>query len=60
VDRLAEENARQQALSVLRDSPALKADVTRGTARLVYAMYDMETGTVRFFNLDGNPDRVRE
>ena len=50
VDRLAEENARQQALTVLRDSPALKAAVGRGVARLVYGVYDMETGAVEFFD----------
>lgn len=54
VDRLAEENARQQALAVLRESPALKAAVDRGLARLVYGLYDMETGAVKFFDLDGD------
>lgn len=53
VDHLAEENAKQQAISVLRDSPALKAAVNRGVARLVYGIYDMETGAVEFFNIDG-------
>jgi hypothetical protein len=33
----------------------LKAAVDGGAARLVYALYDMETGAVEFFNLDGNP-----
>ncbi len=55
VDRLAEENAKQQALTVLRDSPFLKAAVGRGEARLVYGLYDMETGVVEFFNLGGTP-----
>jgi carbonic anhydrase len=54
VDRLARENARQQALAVLRDSPFLKAAVGRGEARLVYAVYDMETGEVEFFDLGGS------
>jgi len=53
VNRMAEENARQQALSVLRDSPALKAAVGRGDARLVYGLYDLETGAVAFFEFDG-------
>jgi hypothetical protein len=51
VDRLALENARQQALGVLRDSPALKTAVNRGEARMVYAIYDMETGAVEFFGI---------
>jgi carbonic anhydrase len=55
VNHLAEENAKQQALGVLRDSPALKAAVGRGEARLVYGLYDMETGVVELFDLDGDP-----
>lgn len=55
VDRLAQENAKQQALTVLRDSPPLKAAVGRGEARLVYGLYDMETGAVEFFDLVGSP-----
>lgn len=51
IDRLAKENARQQALTVLRDSPALNAAVGKGVARLMYGIYDMETGAVEFFNL---------
>ena len=51
VNRLAEENAKQQALTVLRDSLALKAAVERGMARMVYGIYDMETGSVEFFEL---------
>lgn len=53
VDRLSEENAKQQALTVLRDSPPLREAVARGTARLVYGIYDMETGSVMFFSLGG-------
>jgi SulP family sulfate permease len=55
VDRLAKENARQQALTLLREDAVLKAAVDEGTARLVYALYDMETGAVEFFDLAGNP-----
>jgi carbonic anhydrase len=54
VNRLAEENARQQALGVVRDSPTLKAAVRRSEARLEHGLYDMETGAVVFFNIDGN------
>ena len=53
VDRLAAENARQQALAVLRESPFVKAAVDRGEARVVYGVYDMETGAVEFFDLGG-------
>jgi len=51
VDRLAEENAKQQALTVLRESHPLKAAVGRGEVQLVYGIYDMETGVVEFFDL---------
>jgi carbonic anhydrase len=54
VDRLAAENARQQALTVLRDSPAIKAAVGRGATRLLYAVYDMETGAVEFSDPGGD------
>jgi SulP family sulfate permease len=55
VDRLAKENARQQALTLLREDAVLKAAVDAGSARLVYALYDMETGAVEFFDFAGNP-----
>ncbi|HUE69868.1 MAG TPA: carbonic anhydrase [Pirellulaceae bacterium] len=51
VNRLAEENAKQQALTILHDSHAIKAAVDRGVARMVYGIYDMETGSVEFFDL---------
>ena len=51
VNRLAEENAKQQALAVLRDSHALKAAVDRGMVRMVYGIYDMEIGAVEFFDI---------
>jgi carbonic anhydrase len=51
VNRLAQENAKQQALTVLRDSQPLKTAVDRGEVRLVYGLYDMETGAVAFFDL---------
>jgi carbonic anhydrase len=55
VDRLAEENAKQQALALLQEDAVLKAAVDGGAARLVYALYDMETGAVEFFDFAGNP-----
>lgn len=51
VNRLAAENAKQQAFTVLRDSHAVKAAMDRGIARMVYGIYDMESGAVKFFNL---------
>lgn len=51
VNRLSQENAKQQAFTVLRDSPTLKAAIDRGAARLEYAIYDMETGAVEFFDI---------
>lgn len=54
VDRLARENAKQQALNVLRDSHVLNAAVSQGNVRLIYGIYDMETGGVEFFELSGS------
>ena len=54
VDRLAEENAKQQALAVLRESPLLRTAVQSGGVRLMYGIYDMETGAVTFFNCDSS------
>ncbi|MCE9552063.1 MAG: carbonic anhydrase [Planctomycetes bacterium] len=54
VDRLVEENARQQALAVVRDSPALRTAIKSGGVRLMYGIYDMETGVVKFFNFDSS------
>jgi carbonic anhydrase len=53
LNRLSRENARQQALSLVRDSRVLKAAVDGGAARLLYGLYDMETGAVEFFELKG-------
>lgn len=51
VNRLAEENAKQQALAVLRDSPLVRTAVDRGEVRLLYGLYDMKMGVVQFFSL---------
>lgn len=54
VNRLSRENAREQALSIERDSPPVKAALDRGTCRLLYGIYDMETGEVEFHPLRGS------
>lgn len=46
VNRMAQENARQQALSLPREIPALKEAMQRGAVKLLYGLYDMETGQV--------------
>ncbi len=51
VNRLSEENARQQALTMLRESTVLKESLLSGNARILYALYDMESGEVQFFPL---------
>ena len=51
LDRLSKENARQQALLLRRDSAPLRKAVERGECRLMYGMYDMESGAAEFFNL---------
>lgn len=51
LDQLSTENARQQALSLLHDSPIIKAAVDHHETRLMYAIYDMESGAVEFFDV---------
>jgi carbonic anhydrase len=48
--RLGKENARQQALTLMRDSPVLRTAVEEGSADLMSGIYDMETGEVEFFH----------
>ena len=50
LDRVSKENARQQALRLRRESRTLKTAVDKGEARLLCAIYDMETGSVEFFD----------
>ena len=50
LNALCKENARQQALALLRDSRVLKTAVDKGKARLLCGIYDMETGSVEFFD----------
>jgi hypothetical protein len=49
INLLSKENARQQAMALLQESHALKTAVEAGHTRLCYALYDMETGAVEFF-----------
>jgi len=50
VNHLAQENAKQQALDLPRESPVLKTAVEKKEVRLIYGLYDMETGAVEFFD----------
>jgi hypothetical protein len=50
LDRLSRENAKQQALTLVRDSPVLKTAVDEGHAGLMCGLYDMESGAVEFFD----------
>jgi len=50
LDELSKKNARQQALTLLRDSRILKKALDKGAARLLFGVYDMETGSVEFFD----------
>jgi carbonic anhydrase len=50
-DRLSTENAKQQAITLLKDSQVLKMAVDKGTVRLLYGLYDMDAGSVDFFDL---------
>ena len=51
VNRLAAENARQQAEILLRQCPVLQQAIAKGTTELRYGIYDMESGIVEFFSL---------
>jgi carbonic anhydrase len=50
LNRLSKENAKQQALTLVRDSEVLKTAVEDGHAKLMCGLYDMKTGSVEFFN----------
>jgi hypothetical protein len=50
LDGLSKENAKEQALALIRDSDVLKTAVNEGHSRLMCGLYDMETGTVEFFD----------
>jgi carbonic anhydrase len=52
LNRLAKENARQQAIRLRHESDPIRMALARGDCRLMYAVYDIETGRVDFFDLD--------
>lgn len=49
LDGLSKENARQQLLTLLKESRPLKAAIEHGSTRLLYGLYDVETGGVEFY-----------
>lgn len=51
VNRLALENARQQALTIRNESGVVAEALRHGHVQLFYALYDMETGRVEFYPL---------
>ena len=51
LDALSLQNAREQALIVLRESQILREAVEHGTASLRYGIYHMESGSVDVFDL---------
>jgi len=48
---LSRDNAKEQSELLLKDSPLLKHAIRRGSTRLVYGLYDIETGVVEFYDL---------
>jgi carbonic anhydrase len=52
LERLSEKNAKEQALSLLRDSRIVKSAVEAGECQVLYGLYDMETGAVDFHKLN--------
>jgi carbonic anhydrase len=49
LDRLSIENARQQADVLLKECQILKTAIDRQQTRLLYGIYDMDSGKVQFF-----------
>jgi carbonic anhydrase len=52
LDRLSEKNAKEQALSVLRQSSIVRSAVDAGHCQVLYGMYDMDTGAVDYHSLN--------
>jgi carbonic anhydrase len=50
---LARENAREQTKTLLEESNPVRDAVQQGKVRLLFGMYDMETGRVEFFDQNG-------
>jgi carbonic anhydrase len=53
LNQLSKDNAKGQAMTLLAESEPLRNAVTNGEVRLVYALYDMVSGKVEFFELEG-------
>ncbi len=51
---LARENAREQAKTLLEESAPVRDAVQQGKARLLFGMYDMDTGRAELFDRNGN------
>lgn len=49
IDRLCLANAKQQALEVVHGGALLEKELKKWKTKVVYAIYDMETGEVEFF-----------
>ncbi len=56
LNQLSKENAKAQATILLRASDVIKAAVVSRQVRVFYGIYDMESGSVDFFHLDGLPN----
>lgn len=50
LDALSKKNAHQQALALLSESTALKSAVEKGEVKLMYGIYNMDSGVVEFFD----------
>jgi carbonic anhydrase len=53
---LARENAREQTKILLEESRPVLEALQQGKVRLLFGMYDMETGRVEFFDRNSNSD----
>ncbi|MFL5330455.1 MAG: carbonic anhydrase [Gemmataceae bacterium] len=51
LNALAKDNAQEQAKTLLKESEPISAAVSRKEVRLMFGMYDMETGEVEYFDL---------
>ena len=52
LNQLSKENAKTQAATLLRASDVIKTAVGSSQVRVLYGIYDMETGSVDFFDLE--------
>jgi carbonic anhydrase len=51
LDTVAKDNAYEQAQTLLKESEPIRAAVRRKEVRLMFAIYDMESGEVEYFEL---------